>query len=69
MGFLSSAPAGEPRCTNGPGRYTDAGGIDFQDSRVALEAGDVLKALVTDGTLPSARIPGSWGGAPGAWRR
>ena len=36
MGFLSSAPAGEPRCTNGPGRYTDAGGIDFQDSRVAL---------------------------------
>ena len=29
MGFLSSAPAGEPRCTNGPGRYTDAGGIDF----------------------------------------
>ena len=39
MGFLSSAPAGEPRCTNGPGHYTDAGGIDFQDSRVALEAG------------------------------
>lgn len=67
MGFLSSAPAGEPRCTNGPGRYTDAGGIDFQDSRVALEAGDVLKALVTDGTLPSARIPASWLAAPGAY--
>ena len=59
MGFLSSAPAGEPRCTNGPGHYTDAGGIDFQDSRVALEAGDVLKALVTDGTLPESPRPGS----------
>ncbi|MBP3734544.1 MAG: hypothetical protein J6I57_06220, partial [Desulfovibrio sp.] len=67
MGFLSSAPAGEPRCTNGPGHYTDAGGIDFQDSRVALEAGDVLKALVTDGTLPGSRIPASWLAAPGAY--
>ena len=67
MGVLSSVLAGELRGTNGPGRYTDAGGIDFQDSRVALEAGDVLKSLVTDGTLPGSQIPASWLAAPGAY--
>lgn len=67
MDGRTSSADGSCRGLNGPGRYADAGSIDFQDSRVALEARSVLKELAADGTLSASRVPDAWLPEPGAY--